>query len=114
MRFLAGRSRALGVDIQDLRHDVYVRVLEAAAQVRPTSPKAFLFATARNLLIDRARRDRVVTIDSLEDLDSLNVLVDSVSPERLASGRQQLLRLSRIFDRLPTRCRQVLWLRRID
>lgn len=114
MRFLSQRARAIAADTQDLRHDVYVRVLEAARVARPASPQAFLFATARNLLIDRARRDRVVRIDFLDDLEALNVLVDNVSPERQMSGRQQLQRVSRLFDRLPGRCREVLWLRRID
>ena len=39
-------------DIVDLRQDTYGRVYEAAAKSRPQSPKAFLFATARNLMVD--------------------------------------------------------------
>lgn len=101
-------------DVEDIRHDIYVRILEAAERERPTQPKAFLFSVAKNLLIDRARRDRIVAIDLLEDVDSLNVLIDEVSPERRASGREQLQRLSALFDRLPERRRQVVWMRRIE
>lgn len=101
-------------DVQDIRHDIYIRVLEAAERVRPSSPRSFLFGVARHLLIDRARRDRIVAIDLLEDMDSLNVLIDEMSPERGATGRQQVQRLSKLFDRLPTRCRQVVWMRRIE
>jgi RNA polymerase sigma factor (sigma-70 family) len=113
VRFLA-RKWIRAADVQDIRHDIYVRVLEAAERGRPASPKSFLFTVARNLLVDRARRDRIVAIDLLEDLDVLNVLIDEVSPERRASGRQQLQRLSALFDRLPPRCREVLWMRRIE
>jgi RNA polymerase sigma factor (sigma-70 family) len=101
-------------DVEDIRHDIYVRILEAAERERPTQPKAFLFSVAKNLLIDRARHDRIVAIDLLEDLDTLNVLIDEVSPERRASGREQLQRLSALFDRLPERRRQVVWMRRIE
>ena len=101
-------------DVEDIRHDIYVRVLEAAERERPSQPKAFLFSVAKNLLIDRARHDRIVAIDLLEDLDDLNVLIDEVTPERRASGREQLQRLSALFDRLPRRRRQVVWMRRIE
>jgi RNA polymerase sigma factor (sigma-70 family) len=113
VRFLS-RKWARREDVQDIRHDIYIRVLESAEQSRPSQPRAFLFSVARNILIDRARRDRIVSIDLLEDLDALNVLIDNVSPERQASGRQQLQRLSKLFDRMPLRCREVVWMRRVE
>jgi RNA polymerase sigma factor (sigma-70 family) len=113
MRFL-GRKWTRPEDIQDLRHDIYVRILEAAADKRPTSPRGFLLSVARHLLVDRARRNRVVAIDLLEDVDALNVLIDEVSPERATTGRQQVQRLSALFDRLPGRCREVVWMRRVE
>jgi len=113
MRYLS-RKRAIEIDAEDLRNDIYIRVLEFAENSRPTAPRAFLFHTARNLLIDLARRNRVVAIDLLEDLDLLNVLIDDVSPEQHTSGRQQLQRLSMFFDRMPAKCREVVWMRRIE
>lgn len=101
-------------EIQDIRHDAYVRILEGSNRLRPIAPKALLFSIARNLMIDRARRNRVVPIDLLGDLDSLNVLVDEVTPERRASIREQLVTVTAAVNRLPTRCREVLWLRRVE
>src|SRR3546814_3782198 len=40
-------------EIHDLRQEAYVRVYEAAARSRPTTPRAFLFTTARHLVTDR-------------------------------------------------------------
>ncbi|MBP6799327.1 MAG: sigma-70 family RNA polymerase sigma factor, partial [Luteimonas sp.] len=77
-------------------------------------PKAFLFATARHLLTDRIRRGKVVSIEPVGDFERLLVLVDDVSPERWCGGRQVLKRLSDAFDRLPDRCREVVWLRRVE
>jgi RNA polymerase sigma-70 factor (ECF subfamily) len=102
-------------EIHDLRQDVYIRVYAAAAQARPvTSPKTFLFQTARHLLIDRLRRSRIVSIEGVADLDALNVLVDDVSPEQRVRARQELNLLARAFARLPPKCREVIWMRRVD
>jgi len=101
-------------DVHDLRQDTYVRVYEAAARALPSAPKAFLFTTAHNLMTDRLRRAKVVSILSVGDFDALNVLVEDVSPEREFSGRQALARLAEAFDRLPDRCRETVWLRRVE
>jgi RNA polymerase sigma factor (sigma-70 family) len=101
-------------EIRDLRQEVYVRVYEAAAKARPLAPKSFLFATARNLMADRIRRQRVVCIEARGELDSLSVLVDEISPERRASARQELARLARAFEQLPLRCREVMWLTKVE
>jgi RNA polymerase sigma factor (sigma-70 family) len=101
-------------EIHDLRQDIYVRVYEAAAKARPSMPKSFMFTIARHLMTDRLRRARVVSIDAVGDMDALNVLIDEVSPERRLSARQELKHLTDAFDRLPDRCREVLWLRRVE
>jgi RNA polymerase sigma factor (sigma-70 family) len=113
LRFLSRRLPSL-VDAQDVRHDVYVRVLEAAERVLPREPRAFLFTVARHILIDRARRNAIVRMDLLEDVDALNVLIEEVTPERQESDRQQLERLSGLLQRLPARCRDVVWMRRVE
>ncbi len=101
-------------DIIDLRQELYTRIYEAAAKALPAQPKAFLFASARHLIADRIRRSRVVSIEPMGDLEPSHVLVDEVSPERWCGGRQALRRLSDAFDLLPDRCREVVWLRRVE
>ncbi len=99
----------------DLRQEVYARVYEAAGRARPDAPKAFLFATARHLMTDRLRRSRVVSIEPVGDFESSNVyLIDEVSPERWTGTRQALKRVVEALDRLPDRCREVVWLRRVE
>jgi len=74
-------------EIFDLRQDIYIRVYDAAAKSRPQSPKSFLFSTARHLIIDRIRRQRIVSIDSVGDVDALNVMIEDISPERRIATR---------------------------
>ena len=113
LRYLA-RTWMRRDEIHDLRQEIYVRVYEAAAKSRPLSPKSFVFTTARNLMTDRIRRGRVVSIEATADLETSNVLVDEISPERRASARQELSRLAQALDRLPPQCRNVVWLRKIE
>ncbi|MBS0432876.1 MAG: sigma-70 family RNA polymerase sigma factor [Proteobacteria bacterium] len=113
MRFLA-RAWSQRGEIHDLRQEIYARVYQAATAQKPRLPKAFLFATARHLMTDRLRRSRVVSIEAMGDLHDSNVLTDERSPDRWLDARQTLKRLAEALDRLPDRCREVVWLRRVE
>ena len=60
-------------DVDDLCQEVYVRVYEAAQKEIPDPVRPFVFAVARNLIINRVRREQIVPIESLGDLDALNI-----------------------------------------
>jgi RNA polymerase sigma factor (sigma-70 family) len=112
MRFLARVWRNRD-ELTDIRQEAYARVYEASLKARPQAPKAFLFTTARHLMADRVRRERIVSIRAGGDSDFLNVLVDELTPERRASAGEELARLAHAFDRLTDKCREVVWLRRV-
>lgn len=101
-------------EVDDLCQDTYIRVYEAAAKALPASPRGFLFATARHLMADRIRRGKIVSIEMRGDIESLNVLIDEVSPERRLNGRQELWRLAQAFGSLPAKCRDVMWLMKVE
>jgi RNA polymerase sigma factor (sigma-70 family) len=101
-------------EVLDLRQEIYVRIYESAQVRRPESPRAFLFATARNLMTDRIRRARVVSVESGHDYEGIDALVDEISPERRISAREELQILARAFDALSHKCRDIIWLRRVE
>jgi len=101
-------------DIADLRQDVYERVCDAAHKEIPASAKAFVFRVARNLLIDRVRKEHVVPIEAMADLDALEVAIDMPGPEHSVIARDELRRLQAALDRLPPRCREAFVLGRIE
>ena len=101
-------------DIADLRQDIYVRVYEAAQKQIPRPAKPFVFAIARNLLIDRFRRERIIPIEGVADLETIAVAADEPGPDRNAIARDELRRLQAAMDRLPPRCRQAVILRQVD
>jgi RNA polymerase sigma factor (sigma-70 family) len=101
-------------EIADLRQEVYARVFEAARHEIPRLAKPFLFATARNLLINRVRQEHVVSIEAVADLDALNIPKDEPGPDRSAIARDELRRLQAALDDLPPRCREAVILRQVD
>jgi len=113
LQFLSrsGRGRA---DIEDFRQDVYMRVCVAAQNEIPRQTKALLFTTARNLLIDRVRREQIVSIESVENLDFLNVAIEEPSPDRVLIAREELRRLHTALEKLPERDRKVIAMQKIE
>jgi RNA polymerase sigma factor (sigma-70 family) len=113
MQFLHHNWRKAG-DIADLRQEVYARVCEAARKQIPHPVKPFVFTIARNLLIDRVRREQIVPIDAVSDLDALGIAMDVPGPDRAVMAREELRRLQGALDRLPQRCREIVVLARIE
>lgn len=101
-------------DIEDLLQDVYVRVYDAASKQIPEAARQFVFTTARNLLIDRVRREHVVPIEAVADLGALGVAIEEPWPDRVAIARDELRRLQSALDKLPRRCREAVVLRQVN
>ena len=113
MQFLSHNWRH-EADIADIRQDVYEQVCEAAREELPENTKAFVFRTARNILINRVRREHVVPIEAVADVDALGVAMDAPGPDRTVIARDELRRLQSALDRLPDRCREAVILGRIE
>ena len=101
-------------DIRDLCQDVYVEVYEAAKIEIPKSPKAFIFAVARNILVERVRREQIVSIEAVADFETLGLTADEPGPDRTAIARQELRKLQVALDRMPKRWHEVVVMRRVQ
>jgi RNA polymerase sigma-70 factor (ECF subfamily) len=101
-------------DIQDLRQEIYARVYEGARERLPLQAKPYLFTTARNHLINCAKRSQIISFEVVADLEALNVAVDMVTPDRHLTAREELRRLQAGLDQLPPRCREVVMLRKVE
>ena len=80
-------------DVRDLVQDVYVRVYAHLSELSglefPQKPRAFVFTTARNTLINRFRDLRVVPIETVGDLETLTVKSDQPGPEQTVMARDE-------------------------
>jgi RNA polymerase sigma-70 factor (ECF subfamily) len=103
-----------GVEIDDLVQEAYARVLRArAAGATMQSPKAFLFATARNLALDLLRHRQARGEVHLVPIETLDVLDEADGIPEIADRNEKLELLTAAIQSLPDRCRQVMTLRKI-
>ncbi|MBW8811918.1 MAG: sigma-70 family RNA polymerase sigma factor [Caulobacterales bacterium] len=111
---LKARLRRLtppGFDVDNLAAETLARAYGAHEIERVTAGRSYLFAIARNLLIDTARRDAIVSLDFVADLDLLRA---DHSTEAAITARSELRRLQAIVDTLPPQSRRVFLLRRVQ
>ena len=74
-------------EMADLRQEVYIRAYTAALKAIPERTKQFIFAIARNLLIDRARHEQVVPIEAPGDIESLDTAADAPGSDGIVGAR---------------------------
>lgn len=100
-------------DIEDVVQEAIMRVLRAHAAGEVRAPKAFLFATARNLVIGGARKAIRQGQFNLDDLDRLPLTEEGDDVSAAVARAEDLEFMAHAIQALPTRCRQVLTLRKI-
>lgn len=95
-------------EIADLLQDIYVRVYDAARNALPASTRAFVFSTARNLLVDRVRHAQVIPLQTIENLEALNIAADQPGPDAHTLAREELRRVQAALEHLPPRAREAI------
>ena len=110
--WLRSRFPQIG-DFDDIIQDAYSRVLAARSKRPLLAPKAFFFATARNLAYDHFRKTVVTTPIVLREFDELSVLDETVDIPETIARNQEIELMTQAIQSLPNRCRQVLTLRNV-
>lgn len=101
-------------DVDDVLQESYLRLLKARAAHPIQSGKAFLFTVARNVALNLLQRQRISPISAVADLSSLPVMDDNADVSEAACTREEIALLADGIERLPTRCREIFILRRIQ
>jgi RNA polymerase sigma-70 factor (ECF subfamily) len=108
------RNWRISADVTDLRQDIYERALAGARAEIPAHTRHYLFTVARNHLINQAKRAQVVSIELVADMSSMERQFEGFASDRQLSARDELRRTQQGLDRLPARCREVVWLRKVE
>ncbi|MBB2177239.1 RNA polymerase sigma factor [Gluconacetobacter johannae] len=102
-----------GIEVDDIVQETYAILIDAdVAHIQ--SPRAYLFTVARNLVLQHYRRAKIISIVALADFDTQSIMEDAPSVEEIVGARQELVRLQATMAELPTKCREVLVLRRVE
>lgn len=102
-----------GVDIEDVVQDAYLKVMRAHASKEVKAPKAFLFATARNLALNALRHAKVRGETSEVPFDQCDFLDEREGVPETVARNQELEILTKAIQSLPDRCRQIFTLRKV-
>lgn len=100
-------------DVDDVMQEAYVRLFRARAAGPIASPKAFLFAVARNIALDRYRHSQVLRAEPLVENEALSVVEESEGIPESIARHQELELLTEAIQSLPDRCRQIFTLRKV-
>lgn len=100
-------------EAEDLTQELLTRLLRQEG-TEFSSPEAYIFRMASNLLADRARRQMVRTQyrESLSRHDEIGV--DTLDPFRVVAGRAELSKVAQILEELPERTRKIFILYRFE
>lgn len=101
-------------DVMDLTHDIYELAFSGARQELPSSTRQYLFTVARNHLINKAKRARIVSFELVADLETLDYGVDLFEAERHLMARDAIRQVQTGFDKMTPRVREILWLRKVE
>lgn len=111
LRMRLKRMVSCASDLEDLVSETLARAFAADDWSRISNGKHYLFRIARNIMIDAARRNAVVSFDLVADIESLQT---DCSTESTLSARDELRQVQRVIDNLPPQCRRVFVLRRVQ
>lgn len=112
--WLCGRRLGTRMEVDDIVQETYAVLvsMDDVGQIR--NPRAYLFTTAQSVVLQHLRRARIVSIDTVAEIDRLPGAVDERSPERYTDARQQLSMIGALISSLPVKCRQAFMLRKIE
>lgn len=99
---------------RDLVHDAYAQVLSLEKWRQIANPRAYVMRTIYNLGINGIRRSRVVSMQQLAEADAITQVDVSPDAFETVSDREELSRVLEAVRKLPSQCRKVVVMRRIE
>lgn len=101
-------------DVMDLTHDIYELAYSGARQGLPSATRQYVFTVARNHLINKAKRARIVSFELVADLETFDHGVDLFETERHLMARDAIRQVQSGFEKLSPRVREIIWLRKVE
>lgn len=103
-------------DVDELLQETYARLLVAGSSPQESnirSVRAFCLTVARNVALDWLRRQQVVPLELVSDMETLDILDEGAQIEEIVNAHQELTLLANAVATMPRRCRQTFTLRKV-
>ncbi len=100
-------------EIDDVIQESYFRLLKANDSGPIVNPRAYLFVTAKNIILGRLRHLTYERPKGFKEMDPLEIVDESKSPLDEATQNDEIRILIEAIQSLPKRCCQVMTLRKI-
>jgi RNA polymerase sigma factor (sigma-70 family) len=88
-------------EVDDIIQEAYCRLAALEDVTHIHDPRAYFFSVTRNVVLAQLRRSRVVRIETMTEIESLDLAADDPSP------------VQRAIAGLPERCRRIVELRKL-
>jgi len=116
-RDFLGIARRLTGDLDSARgvvHDAYAKVLSENTWSKLTHPRAYVMRVVYNLGLNRLRDAKIVPMQQYAKIETVNYADMGPDAFETLSSRQEVERLMEAISRLPTQCRKVVTMRKIE
>lgn len=100
-------------DVDDVIQEAYSRILKAYESGPIANPRAYLFVTTRNIVLNRIRHYQYEKPAGYQELDPMTIVDEVTDPLASLSKSEEIELLIKAIESLPRRCRKVLTLRKI-
>jgi RNA polymerase sigma-70 factor (ECF subfamily) len=114
LRAYLRRAFPIVTDLDNVVQETFVRVLQARRTGHVENVRGYLFATARNLALALMRRREIISIDSIAEIEALDISTGEPDVHEKVGLKLELELLTQAIQSLPDRCREVLTLRKIE
>jgi len=103
-------------EIEDIVQETYVRICQIKNKEHITSPKSFMYKTARNLALDFQKQASIRLVDGVENMETLeHLLSDHPKDEMYENARtnSEFSHFCEAVRQLPIQCRKVFVLKKV-
>ncbi|MES2694853.1 MAG: sigma-70 family RNA polymerase sigma factor [Verrucomicrobiota bacterium] len=115
LRAYLRRAFPIVTDPDNVVQETFTRVLQARQTGGAIeNVRGYLFTTAKNIALGLMRRREIVSIESIAEMDALDIITDEPGVPEKVGLKLEIEILTQAIQSLPARCREVLTLRKID
>lgn len=101
------------LELDDIVQEAYAVLADLEDVAHIANPRAYLFTTAKSVMLQQVRRAQVVSFETVAEIENLDAASDDIDPERHAVAGDELRRIAALIMSLPEKCRHAFVLRKV-